>query len=301
MTAEPAGTFRCSSVSLSLDEPLYGTASAVRSWILLEQPGPWGPNALMQSRLPRAVARELRSRSRDLGFRVVLIRRSGRYEAVGRHCYLSYTGPQGAWMEHAKLDHPADLLDVDLAPLAAGEPVGLGRPETRHVYLVCTNGRRDPCCAERGRPLAAALEPVVHDRVWECSHIGGDRFAGNLVCFPYGDYFGRVTPERAEPLVREYERGLMDLDLYRGRSAHGFAVQAAEHFLRRRLGLRGIDDLRLVWRIETGGVLEAEFVDRSGASFTVRSAPGRASEPRPLTCHGRPDSHPLTFQMLGER
>jgi hypothetical protein len=300
VTAEPAGSFRCSSVSLSLDEPLFGTASTVRSWILLEQPGPWGPNALIQSRLPRALARELRSRARDLGIRVVLIRRSGRYDAVGRECYLSYTGTEGAWVEHAKLDDPAELLDVDLTPLASGEPVGLGRREARPVYLVCTNGRRDPCCAERGRPLAAALEPVVHRRVWECSHIGGDRFAGNLVCFPHGDYFGRVTPEGAVPLVREYERGLIDLDLYRGRSAYGFAVQAAEGFLRRRLGLRGIDDVRLAWRIEGGDGVTAEFRDRWGASARVRVTVGRATEPRPLTCHGHPDSHPLTFDVVVE-
>ena len=44
----------CSSCSLAYDEDPGGTASRQRSWLLIEQPGAWGRNALLESKLPRA-------------------------------------------------------------------------------------------------------------------------------------------------------------------------------------------------------------------------------------------------------
>lgn len=291
---------RCSSIALALYEPLLATASTVRSWLLLEQPGPWGPNALMQSRMPRALARWLRARSAELGIRVVLIRRPARATDPGRHVFFAYTGPDTSWMEHSVLADPKELLDVDLAPLASGALVGLGRSDDRALYLVCTNGRRDPCCAERGQPLARALAQVAGERVWECSHIGGDRFAANLVCFPQGVYLGRVAPDRVNSVVQDYEAGLIDLELYRGRSSFDFAVQAAEDSVRRRHGLRGIGDLKLLKQDEPApGTAQVEFAGRDGSTYRVRVRSSRAGQPRPLTCHADHLSRPRNFDVLG--
>jgi hypothetical protein len=286
---------RCSSVSLALGEPQHATASIVRSWVLVEQPGPWGPNAPNQSRMPRSLARWLRARSAELGFRVVALRRPGPTDPSGRHVFVAHSGGLTSWMEHSHLPDPRALMDVDLSPLARGEAVGLGPRETRPVYLVCTNGRRDPCCAERGRPLARAVAEVLADRTWECSHIGGDRFAGNVVCLPHGVYLGRVRSEDAETVIGEYEAGRIALDHYRGRSCYDFVTQAAEHFVRRRHGLRGIDDLTLVGR---DGVM-VEFADPVGDVHRVRVVVGLAGEPRPLTCHAHQTSRPPTFEVPG--
>jgi hypothetical protein len=290
---------RCSSVALALDEPLSATASVVRSWLLLEQPGPWGPSAVVQSRMPRPLARWLRAMSASLEIRVVLLRRPGGAAGPGRHVYLSYTGPGNRRVEHAHLGDPKALLDLDLSPLASGEPVGLGRREDAPLYLVCTNGRRDPCCAELGRPLARALAAVAGDRVWECSHIGGDRFAGNVVCFPHGIYLGRVRPEGAAALVDDYEAGLIDLENYRGRSCYDFATQAAEGHIRRRHGLRGIDDLTLAGRTRSAtGAITVEFTGPSDTTYRAQVRSSRADVPRALTCHADRASRPQTFEVL---
>jgi hypothetical protein len=291
---------RCSSISLALDEPLSATASVVQSWVLLEQPGPWGPNAVVQSRMPRPLARWLRARSAELGVRVVLLRRPGVPAGPGRHVYMAHTGQREWWVEHARLADPRALLDVDLTPLVSGAPVGLGPREEVPLYLVCTNGRRDPCCAELGRPLARAMAAAAGDRVWECSHIGGDRFAGNVVCFPHGAYLGRVRPDQAAALVDDYDAGLIDLDHYRGRSCHDFATQAAEEFIRRRHGLRGIDDLALAGRAETPiGTIAFVFSAPSGKTHRVQVRPSRAEVLRTLTCHADRASRPQTFEVLG--
>ena len=114
------------------------------------------------------------------------------------------------------------------------------------LFLVCTHGKHDPCCARFGRPLYEALrDELAPDWVWQVSHIGGDRFAGNLVCLPEGLYYGRVDRETAGPVLDEHLARRILIPSYRGRSIYTFAVQAAERVVRERTGLVGIDDLTL--------------------------------------------------------
>jgi len=278
---------------------MYGTASTVTNWILLEQPGSWGYTALLDSRIPAGTSRTLWRHARDRKLRIVLVRRpSDRRKPDRRHCYLVHTGPETPWMECLELNNPEDLLHLDLDPMAEGQAPDLGRSEDGRLFLICTNGRRDPCCAERGRPLAAALAPAFGRFVWECSHIGGDRFAGNLVCFPHGIYFGRVGPEEANSVARAYAEGQLSLNHYRGRSCYPFDVQAAEYFVRRRLGLTGIDEVKLVERTEEEGRwIRVTFFAR-GRSVTTVVQSGPALPPRPLTCHSVRLSRPPSYEVL---
>ena len=204
-------------------------------------------------------------------------------------------------MEEARLRHLQDLLDADLEALASGRPNGFGIASSDPLFLVCTNGARDPCCAERGRPLAAALEKVFRDRVWECSHIGGARFAPNLVCFPHAVYFRRVAPEDGSRIARDAEAGTLDLEHYRGRSCYPFDVQAAEYFARRTWGLTRIDDLTAVQRREVAEEeVEVEFKGATGSAFVVRLLIRRAEPPRLLTCKSRSPSRPPQYGIVEE-
>jgi hypothetical protein len=120
--------------------------------------------------------------------------------------------------------------DEHLLDVLAGKVPGTISHEP--VYLVCTHGRHDACCAVRGRPVAAALASAFPERTWECSHIGGDRFAANVVVLPHGLFYGHVPPVRAVELARHYDKGLVVPDLLRGSGAFTPPVQAAQHFAR---------------------------------------------------------------------
>ncbi|HYT27227.1 MAG TPA: sucrase ferredoxin, partial [Actinomycetota bacterium] len=211
--------FRCSPTSRARGEPRYGTASTVRRWILVEAPSPWGRDAVLDSRLPPGVGPALKALAQALGARVLLIRRHGRSRPAERTCLVARTTLDTTSVERLPFDDPAELLDRDWTPLVHDEPVG-GLPVDRPVYLVCTNGRHDPCCAEYGRRLAVALSTAVGDGLWECSHFGGDRFAGNLVCLPHGVYYGHVEPWHGPAVAAAYAEGRIDLEHYRGRSCH---------------------------------------------------------------------------------
>ena len=301
MTIGPGlGPERCSTRSLDLRESMAGTASTVANWIMLEHPGPWGRDALATSRFPDDVGRRLRGLAAALGVRIVLIRRHGRLTpGQGVDCYFVHTGPGKPWLEHARLESAAGLFELDLSPLGRGERPGGGRAEGDPLFLVCTHGRRDPCCSEKGRPLARALTRAFGDRAWETSHIGGDRFAGNLVCFPHGIYFGRLGPEAGVSAAQAYRDGRINLPHYRGRSCYGFAVQAAETFLRNRTGYAGVDDLRLVGtRRPEHGTVVATFAVPGGGTHDVAVRREPADEARRLTCHAAEAVRPPRYALV---
>ena len=293
--ADPA----CSAVSLAQGEPLHATASLVRSWVLVEHPGAWGPVALHQSGLPAHVSEGLDALSRWHGFRVLLLRRPARPVDGSRQCFVAHSGRHWRWIEERAVRDLDELLDVDFSPLREGRPVGFGTPRRQPLYLVCTNGRHDPCCANLGRPVARALHARGDGGTWECSHFGGDRFAGNLVCLPHGLYFGRLSPPDAERVVDAYERGGIDLDNYRGRAGEPFAAQAAEYFLRRQEHLLGVDDLLVTeYRREGRGVVQVRFDEPAGRGWTVRLEVRRAPDSRPLSCHASIAERPPTYAVL---
>ena len=289
--------FRCSTASAARAEPLPGTASTVRAFLLLEVRGPWGVDALRDSRLPGALAAELDRRCRESGVRPLLIRRHGRSRDRTVRCFGAYADPHSPWLQSATLTRHEDVLDLALDRLAAGRSLGLDA-DPGPLFLVCTHGRHDACCAERGRPIAAAMSRSHPEQTWECSHIGGDRFAGNLLVLPDGLYYGRADPGSGPAIARAHLEGRLDLDHLRGRAGFGFASQAAEWHLRRHLDLTGTDRLRLEHERNDDGTTHALFRVDGSQCWGVRVRAGR-DEPRQLTCRSDRERRALTFELVG--
>ncbi|HEX2174607.1 MAG TPA: sucrase ferredoxin [Nocardioidaceae bacterium] len=289
--------FRCSSTSVALGEPLAGTASTVRAFLLLEVPGAWGADAPADSRLPAQTAADLEWRCAAAGVRPVLIRRHGRVAAGPMRCFAAYADPLRPRMETTTLERAEDLSGLPLERLGRGEPTGL-EPHPEPVFLVCTHGRHDVCCAERGRPVAAALSASHPAQTWECSHIGGDRFAGNLLVLPDGLYYGRADRESGPRIAKMHQEGQVDLDHLRGRAGFGFPTQAAEWHLRRTLGLTGVDQLRLIRQGVRSDVTEAVFAVDDDQRWQVRIRTSRG-EPCQLTCRVTRRRQPPRFELLG--
>lgn len=277
----------CSHVSEVCAEPLVGTASTVTDWLLVEQPGAWGQDAVTHSDLPLEVGLRLREQTDALAARLLLIRRPGRYRGIHpRSVYLIHSGPDAPWQRRLHFLDPLELLDLDIA----AEFANPGGRRIDPLYAVCANGKHDVCCALAGIPLARAIAALGD--VWHCSHVGGDRFAGNLVCFPEGLYYGRVTPEMGAAILAAHRQGELVLPHFRGRSCQPFAVQAGEHFVRVERGLTALADLQLRGHSSAGGLLRCDFVLRAGERVAVEVATRRTDEPRRLTCHGEPTRPP---------
>jgi hypothetical protein len=283
----------CAARSRTRGEAAHGTASRARRWILFEHAGAWGADVLADRTLPPRLASHLSFLSGSTPARTLLLRRPpGVPATAGTTVFVGVTTPAAGWFERFDLDGPEELFDLDLDPLGDEQPCG-GDPVERPFYLVCTNGKHDACCAELGRPVVETLVPRLGERVWECSHVGGDRFAGNLVCLPAGTFYGHLDADVAATVVDAHERGEIDLDRWRGRSSLPFAVQSAEAFARHELGLTRVDDLRYLAARRAGEHTVARFGRREGGAVEVTVRRRRAEVEQRLTCAGAPVLPPV--------
>src|SRR5262249_33076889 len=184
--------FFCSDLSKNVCEPIFGTASAAKIWLLLEHPEPWGRKALLDNRMPDQVKAFLNSAlERIEGGRFQLIRRG--YSQIGLiNFFIVAARESSPYIQHFKLKEYEELLDLDIRELIRRPNPAAGVHNKSPLYLVCTDGVHDKCCAKFGLRTYKCLRAKFGGNVWESSHVGGDRFAANLVCFPHGLFFGRV-------------------------------------------------------------------------------------------------------------
>lgn len=290
--------FECSIASRERGEDLFATASNVRRWLLVEVSGPWGDDKVRDTALaPHAPARWLGGLA-EAGVRLVAVRRSIRSQP-GAAVRLAYVDCVGRRTWARSVDDLADIVAATATvPLEVSPSADAGWDEVPGpIVLVCTNGRHDACCATFGRPVLRALRGSSwSDAVWESSHIGGDRFAANVVVLPTGLYFGRVDPERAVALLDGVAAGRLDPETFRGRATLGFPAQAAEHFVRRELGLDGIDDVREVGRDRARGLFTVSLADGRSAEVVVRRT--LETSPVALTCKGPEDASSPVYRLV---
>ena len=281
----------CSDISRENDEPLGATASRIDHWLLVEYRGLWSSDALVGSGLSNQVKTRLRElRSARPRTRLLFIRRPDRRRHPKLAVYVATSRQGEERIGRLELDEHEDLRRVD--PWEAAEDTD------ELLFLACTHGKHDPCCARYGRPLYEALsEELDPESAWQCTHVGGDRFAGNALCLPHGVYYGRVDRDDVPGLVDEYFDGRISLAHYRGRSCWPFAVQAAERRIRAEEGLTGLDDLRLS-RVDARGAI------RWTVAFETRVGPREVDvvtelgELTMLTCNADRVKRPLRYVAM---
>lgn len=277
MTA--AGREPCSDQSLARADPMYGTASAGFSWVLLELPGAWGHSAFLQSpaiidpQLGRAIVRRFETAK----MRIAAIRRHGRRPASPRwRWFVSHSEVGGEALYSGEVSDPRGYLDLSLD----GSD---GTLSSDPVVAICAHGKHDRCCAVRGRSACTAIATRYPEYTWECSHLGGDRFAATMLVLPEGLCYGRVDSTDSADLVRLYLEGRLDNRFLRGRTSLPHAVQAAQYFAREAYG----DD-----RIASLSPLTVERGE-GGIHVVLRGEPGpievelgeELSEPLVSQCH----------------
>ncbi len=225
----------CSDGARARQDSLVATGSHGERWFLVENQAGWGRHALLEPPFDPALGRALVRRIEGAGIRPLAIRRPGRRVTQhGARWALVDSRPGRESVRWGAVDHPRELLDVALDGSA-------GTTSDRPVIAVCAHGRHDRCCAVRGRVVAARLAAAYPEETWECSHLGGDRFAGTMVLLPHGLYYGWADDGDAVAIVDAYRAGRVDPRLLRGRSAYSHPVQAAQHFARAEQGDDALD------------------------------------------------------------
>jgi hypothetical protein len=221
-------------------EPSAASApEASRAWLLVEHPGPW-PHEPTEAVFHPPFGAVVASAA-GLGIRVQLIRRPGSPRrglaagAVG--VYAGWVAGSEPWLRRGEVPAGPGWPDgLDLTRLAAGEPITFGSPVSEPVFLVCGHAQRNACCARLGGPVGVELAARYPGKVFQTTHVGGHRFAANLVILPHGLYYGPVSLPMATAAIDAYERGTVEPERYRGRAGQPRPVQEAEHELLTRTG-----------------------------------------------------------------
>ena len=268
---------RCSALAQELDEPMAGSATQVTRWLLVEDRGLWGHDAVRD-----LMGSEATAAAKAAGMKLLLVRqREGDPAADASRRVMLADASSGEMATRTV----ADLSQLSVAAVAAQPVASFGDPLAGALFLVCTNGKRDACCALRGRVLMAAMAERHPDRTWESTHLGGHRFAGNLVCLPDGLLYGRVSPADGPRLADAYLDGRLDPALLRGRASWPAPAQVAEAAVRERLGLLGVGDVGLVSASVDGYAAEVSL-EAAGEEHLVRLRREASMPERITSCRG---------------
>jgi hypothetical protein len=276
---------------------MLGTAFPAARLLLVEQPLPWGPEGLRASRFERETALAVEARAREEGVRVQAIRRpGGSSEGARRNWMLVDTREAARSIRCGEFTDDAELLEL---PLDGSR----GRLDPDPLYLVCSHGRHDPCCGQRGRPLVASLAARRPQRVWQASHLGGCRFAPTALVLPLGVMYGRVPASSAADVIAAAEAGEVLGGILRGRIGIPPAAQAAVGFAHERLALPRVQDVSLVSTTVIDGATVVARIDSPQGPFDITVERTRI-DARGLTCAAPGSSwfvahRPLTIEPAG--
>ena len=281
----------CSAGSLAASEPLAGTASVAQSWVVIEQPGPWGRQALTDSHLDPLIGESLVAASADSGTTVLLARHPDRLErdnmsgpgAATRNVWVAHTAPGHTRMRHGMTADLSEIASWDFHAIANGSLPSFGSATKDSLLLICTHSGRDQCCAVLGRRLMGEtmdrLERHERATVWEASHIGGHRFAPTALSLPSGTVYGRLDLDDVLRIRADDEQRILSTRNYRGRSAFPQPLQVAEIAIREATQILDRDVLDVLWVTAGRAVPFAPrqpLPDTSALQVEVRHVDGRA-------------------------
>ena len=223
---------------LAASEPLSATAPAAKTWTLIENEGPWTAKAVSDAGITSTTENT-----------VVFVRQHTR---PGRSRVWQYDGQRFTVTEGG---HTTEI--------------------THPMLFVCTNGKRDTCCAVHGLPL---VRDFNNDQVLESTHLGGHRFAATALLLPHNIVLGRLTDSAAATALA----GVIPLEHYRGMSHMTRAEQAADIAVRTQFNITEATPLQVQQIHEPDGLFHVQH----GSTAWDVQVQTRSGIERPESCGG---------------
>lgn len=268
----------CSTNSVKINESLFGTAAFFRNILLIEYGMAFGAKAVDDSQIDIVVKSYLKEcLNRQIFDRILLIRNKRTISGL-INVYAVSNEERSPFIRHYVLKNYFEITQIDFAKWE-------GRVLSSPLYLVCTNGKKDKCCSKFGLPVYNSLEKL-DENVWQCSHIGGDRFAPNIIVMPYGHFYGHLPVEETDDFYSTTQKKDIYFSCFRGRSRYGFRVQAAFNFLRKKLNDFGNFNFKLIGNtLLSGGTEEVSILHRpTGLRYRIKVNSQKSEEKYFLTC-----------------
>ncbi|HMJ46664.1 MAG TPA: sucrase ferredoxin [Ferruginibacter sp.] len=218
----------CSINSINRAEKIYGTATTAINYILIEYNRAWGKNPILESEIPETIKSFLFKEIENKVFsKIVLIKKSNNTSLNTINLFAINNREVNPFINHIIIDNYWDILNINISELFSNSTV-----INKSLYLVCTNGKKDKCCSKFGLPIYNQMSLIL-DNVWQCTHIGGDRFAPNVIHFPYSHFYGHLKLDTLHEFIQKTSENQIYIRSYRGRGCYNANAQIAEYYLRK--------------------------------------------------------------------
>lgn len=300
--SEPENSdFYCSQLAREADEPLFGTALQAEVWFLLEVNQPWAAQATSDNKLPRPVQAWLAAQvaagpSRRLQF--IRQDRAGRQK--GLNLFIALASESAPAVYRFPLADYQALFQLDVEAVVRRESKFQRQLHPDPLILVCTNGKRDRCCARFGAAFYREIARHVGPAAWQTTHLGGHRFAATALLFPDGVSCGHLLPEDAPNLLQAQRQGELLLDRLRGRLCYAPLIQTAAYYLHRQTGDSRLGAFRHVGTQELGaGHWALEFDDQAMGRHRIELAQAEQPLQTVASCGAAAPKPRVHYQFLG--
>lgn len=285
----------CSAASRYFKEQLNGTAANSSVFILIEYNYPF-PAKISDANFDKKWLKKIQQLAKVNKGKVLLVRSKA---TKAQDCKITFIDCNKS--SYFTISTTMEKYsDVDVAAyLSSAETIWYNDP----FFLVCTNGKKDKCCAKFGLPVFKFFESFNTDvPVWECSHVGGDRFAANVVAMPYGIYYGHVAVEDVgHILVRTLLKKIYKNN-YRGLSRRSFFEQSIECYVRDYLRNYDIDfDIHIHLIEHSDNYYKVEVKTITHSTFVMELIRETIAYPHLLTCSSKKNENITKFTMKSLR
>ncbi|KAM9960092.1 hypothetical protein ACTFIW_009217 [Dictyostelium discoideum] len=111
-----------------------------------------------------------------------------------------------------------DTIDLSTFPME----IQVEQLSGKYIFI-CTHKQKDQRCGYCGPILVDQLRDQIKERslekeiqVFGTSHVGGHKYAGNVLVFPPGNWYGYVTPDDVSSIIDSTISGEVIQKLHRG-------------------------------------------------------------------------------------
>ncbi len=283
--------FFCSAASRYFKEQLAGTAANAGAFILIEHANPF-PEKIIEAHFDKDWLRNIQQLAKSLKGKVLLIRNK---KSNFKDCKVSFVDCKAG--RYFTIQTTVDKISsIKLSDHIASVDT---QWQTDPFFVICTNGKKDKCCAKFGFPVFKFFESFNADvNVWECTHVGGDRFAANVIAMPFGIYYGHVAVEDVgHIMVRTLLRKIYK-NKFRGASRRSFYEQAIECHLREHLQNYDIDfEIHTHLLKHEGDHYEVDVTTSNNGHYIMDLERVKMDYPHLLTCKAQKQENISKFKL----
>jgi hypothetical protein len=251
MTQRPDIVY-CNECSRQVGERLFASAPRADVWLLLEYGGAWGNKALPESDLAPELKAHLNGWLDAAPNSKFLFIKQRDGQTNGPRLYVALSRESDPRLYRFDLPDYDALRSLDLSAIVQEDTAYDSCRSDEHLIVVCTNGRRDIACSKYGVPVYNAVAEIDPESTWQCTHMGGHRFAGVLAALPSGVCYGYLDADDAADVVDAVRKNELLVENTRGRSCYDAPAQAADYYLRGITGITTLSGFRLREQTATG-------------------------------------------------